>query len=121
MSDEPDMTQSESESPAPKPTMNKSIAKWGTRGLIAGWAVGFICVLAAVVFDTTPQRGVVANERVATGRPAAALPASNSVADPRPITRGSPPVGDAQSSATCVQCAFNWLLRAIILASTSSS
>jgi hypothetical protein len=62
MSDEPDMTQrpgwkaverwlSENESPPPKPPMHKPIAKWGTRGLVAGCAVGFLLVLAVLVFD----------------------------------------------------------------------
>jgi hypothetical protein len=57
MSDDADLTQrpgwkaverwlSENEPPAPKPTMQKPIAKWGTRGLLAGCAVGFLFVLA---------------------------------------------------------------------------
>jgi ABC-type multidrug transport system permease subunit len=66
MSDEPDMTQrpgwkaverwlSENESPPPKPTIHKPIAKWGTRGLTAGCAAGFIFVLAVLMFDGEPS------------------------------------------------------------------
>jgi hypothetical protein len=58
MSDEADITQrpgwkaverwlSENEPPQPKPRMRDPIAKWGTRGLIAGCVAGFgLSVLA---------------------------------------------------------------------------
>jgi hypothetical protein len=58
MSDDTDLTQrpgwkaverwlSENEPPAAKPTMQEPIAKWGTRGLLAGCAVGFVLAFTA--------------------------------------------------------------------------
>ena len=60
MSDEPDITQrpgwkaverwlKENESPQPTTPMRVPIAKWGTRGLIAGGAVGFVFLLACCI------------------------------------------------------------------------
>jgi hypothetical protein len=72
MSDQPDMTQrpgwkaverwlSENESPPAKPPMHQPIAKWGTRGLIGGCAVGFILVLAALAYDgNSPGKALLA-------------------------------------------------------------